>query len=318
MSSAERLRRDSGDRQRLRAEELLRSRRTRLQRPPLRPPSGRGRAPPPADRATSSGPTPSVGPGTGRRGCRAATITRSNRLSSFPAQSAVHTDVLTDRRGAAEPALRHRRRPRDIKFDVTVGRPIGRPRRAVLPPTYERELSLGCNVRHSTTEAPIDASGRSDVTTTGLAQSTNDPDYHGFLWAPGAATPPGSCLGLAQVRVQEIGPNLEALTLSRLRDEGGGELIGDRNEDLVAENDRRSGEHPAAGFARDDLPCLEVVVEPELAGVVLEHEQHLLTAPDNRRRVRLEKELAALLWRSIGDGDEAAVPFHRLVSQIDR
>ncbi len=45
-----------------------------------------------------------------------------------------------------------------------------------------------------------------------------------------------SSLGLTQVRVQQIGPNLEAFALPGLRDEGSGELIWNRNEDLVPED----------------------------------------------------------------------------------
>jgi hypothetical protein len=76
--------------------------------------------------------------------------------------------------------------------------------------------------------------------------------------------------------------------------------VGDGDEDLVAQDDGGGGEGAAPGLRGDDMSRLEVVVEAELAGVVLEDEEHLLPAPDDRSRVRLVEELTSLLRGAVG------------------
>src|ERR1700761_657211 len=86
--------------------------------------------------------------------------------------------------------------------------------------------------------------------------------------------------GLA-IGVKEIAPDLEALAPVPLRDEHRGQLVGDGDEGAFAQDQGRGRKRTPARFRGDDAGGLQVVVEPELAGMVLEDEENLLPAPDN-------------------------------------
>ena len=77
---------------------------------------------------------------------------------------------------------------------------------------------------------------------------------------------------LSRLRIQKVRFDLEAFAFSRLRDESGSELFGDRNEDLVPEDDGCGGERSTSRLSRNDLSSLQVVIETEFPRVVLKHE----------------------------------------------
>jgi hypothetical protein len=96
----------------------------------------------------------------------------------------------------------------------------------------------------------------------------------------------------ASVDVEEVAADLEPLGLASSGEKCGSERFGDGNEDLVLHDDARF-ERSAARGRGDRLAHLDIEVQSELARLMFEDKESLLSSPDYRGSMRLEKESAA-------------------------
>ena len=62
---------------------------------------------------------------------------------------------------------------------------------------------------------------------------------------------------------------------------------------------------PPPGVVSDRSIHLNVVIETDLAGLMLEYEQGLLPPPHHGRPMRLKEEVATFLLNALADGEEA-------------